>query len=214
MTGDQLKKAFSEMFPPADLFAPDILAFPAVYSSLRDWLNKNGANIPLHSTRRILLQLAQGLYDDNEETVAAVDIVKSVISRGRSSGAAAPATSTLITTDSSRQGTGDGENASKVAHNIAMRFRENSAKFSGDIGESWIEYVAEYLQVSRDYNLSTVQKLQFLHNILRGDAKRFYLDQIQGHVNSFQQAVDSIGREYNSIVRQNRVKNYLSGIRL
>eukprot|EP00171_Calliarthron_tuberculosum_P001510 IDg1510t1 len=77
----------------------------------------------------------QGLYDDNEETVANVDIVKRVSSRGRQSGTTAPATSTLITTESSRKGSGDGANAIKIAHYIAMRFRENSAKFSGDIGE-------------------------------------------------------------------------------
>eukprot|EP00171_Calliarthron_tuberculosum_P009184 IDg9184t1 len=95
-----------------------------------------------------------------------------------------------------------------------MRFRDSSTKFSGDIGESWIEFVAKYLHVSRDYNLSLAQKLQYLHNILQGDAKIFYLDQIQSSVNSFQQAIDSIGKEYNSIVRQNIVKNYLGRISL
>lgn len=69
-----------------------------------------------------------------------------------------------------------------------------------------MEYVPDYQQVARDYNLSFPQKLQFLHNLLRGDAKRFYLNSAGTHMNTFQQAVDRMDKEYNSVVRQNREK--------
>eukprot|EP00170_Pyropia_yezoensis_P002751 contig_11549_g2756 len=95
-----------------------------------------------------------------------------------------------------------------------MRFRDPAAKFSGNLGESWSEYIAEYQQVARDYELTASQKLQYLHNLLRGDAKRFFLDRVHGTAATFAQAVDMVGAEYNSIVRQDRFKNYLSSLRL
>ena len=66
--------------------------------------------------------------------------------------------------------------SSKIADNVAMRFRAKN--FTGDIGESWNEYVAEYQQAAMDYNLGNLQKLQYLHNIMGDDAKRFYLNNV------------------------------------
>ncbi len=77
----------------------------------------------------------------------------------------------------------------------------------------WMEYVAKYQQVARDYNLTSTQKLQSLHSLLRGDAKRFFLDRVDNYVSNFTQAVEMISKEDNSVVRQNRVKNYLIGVR-
>ena len=107
---------------------------------------------------------------------------------------------------------GPNNSTTRTAHNIAIRFRSN--QFSGNIGESWNEYVAEYLQVARDYNLSTEKKLEYLHNVMSGDAKRFYLRAVEPHATTFQQAIELIGKEYNYIVRQNRVKNVLNQLRL
>lgn len=53
-----------------------------------------------------------------------------------------------------------------------------------------------------------------MHNILSGDAKRFYLDRVDGYATSFQQAIDLVEKEYNSAVRQARVKNYLNHLRI
>ena len=102
--------------------------------------------------------------------------------------------------------------SSNIAHNVAMRFRTD--KFTVDIGESWNEYVAEYQQVHMDHNLGNQQKLQYLHNIIEGDAKRFYLNNVQPHVNTYAIAVELINQEYNYPVRQNTVKNILSQLRL
>lgn len=208
MTGTQVKDAFADMFPPAVLFSPEVRSMPALYSNLRDWLNEKGANLTPHSSRRILMTLATSLYNDNEDSFAATEMVRSIVARGRqsshlttsaASGAAGASTATSSDDHSQRE--------NKTAHNIAMRFRDSGAKFSGDIGESWMEFVAEYQQVARDYSLTPPQKKQYLHNLLRGDAKRFYLDRIENFVNTFQQAVEMIDKEYNSAVRQNRVKN-------
>lgn len=77
-----------------------------------------------------------------------------------------------------------------------------------------MEFVDEYLQICRDYRLSQQQKLQYLHNITRGDAKRFYLDSVDNYATIFQQAVDMIESEYNSPVRQARVKHYLNSLKI
>eukprot|EP00171_Calliarthron_tuberculosum_P023415 IDg23415t1 len=218
MTGVQVREAFAEMYPPAVLFSPKLMAMPAVHSSLRDWLNSRGANLAIHSTRRVIMTLASSLYDESEDREAAMEIAGQIVAEGRrSSRSTAAATSTGVeVTTRSNIGAASGfqPREDKTAHNMGMRFRDKDTKFSGDIGQSWMEYVAEYQQVARDYGLSPAQKKQYLHNLLRGDAKRFYLDQVDNQVNNFNQAVLVIENEYNSVVRQNRVKTYLGTLRL
>lgn len=95
-----------------------------------------------------------------------------------------------------------------------MRLREKDSKFSGDLGEPWMESVDEYQQVARDYALTPEQTKQYLHNLLRGHTKRYYLDRVDRDFNKFAEAIRRIDIEYSSIVRQNRVKNHLAGLRL
>ena len=68
-----------------------------------------------------------------------------------------------------------------------MQVKEKEKKFSGDLGDQ---------------------------NLLQGDAKRFYLDKVDGYATSFQQAVAMLEDEYNSTVRETRVKNYLNSLRV
>ena len=82
-------------------------------------------------------------------------------------------------------------------------------EFHGNVGECWQECVDDYRHVARAYGLKQRQKLDYLHNLLSGDAKRFYLDVVDGCAPGFQQAVDMVGGEYNSIVRHTRVKHKL-----
>ena len=65
-----------------------------------------------------------------------------------------------------------------------------------------MEFVDEYFQIRGDYSLSPTQKLQYLHILLSGDAKRFCLENVDGCAISFQQAVEMFEREYNSPVRR------------
>lgn len=48
----------------------------------------------------------------------------------------------------------------------------HTMKPCGNIDESWNDYVSANQQAATEYVLTTRQKLQFLHNFLRGDAKR------------------------------------------
>lgn len=77
-----------------------------------------------------------------------------------------------------------------------------------------MDFVAGHQLVARDYRLNNAQKKQYLHNLLRDDAKHFYLDRIDNRVTLYSEAVRLIDAEYYSIVRQNRVKNYLCSLRL
>lgn len=214
-TGAQVKDAIAEMFPPATLFSPALRSMPFVYRDLRNWLDERGANMQQHSSRRIMMTIATQLYTESEDREAAIELVKNIIAAGRrtttttgSSSSTPPPVSQGYAEDSNMSG------MDRTAHNIALRFKESSSKFSGNLGESWMEFVAEYQQVARDYRLSPRQKLQYLHNLLRADAKRFYLDRVDGYATGFQQAVDLVESEYNSVVRQNRVKTYLGNLRM
>ena len=44
----------------------------------------------------------------------------------------------------------EGNNVNKATHSIVMRFKNSTPKFSGDIGESWINFVDQYQYVSGD----------------------------------------------------------------
>ena len=218
LSGAQVKEAFAEMYPPAALFAAPILSMPSVYSNLRDWLDSKGAGLRQHSSRRVMMTLATFLYDEAEEREAATQIAGDIIASGRRIRRVTDenVTSQNGANNNSRAtshsaSTGNDE---QVAHRIAMRFKDESCKFSGDIGQCWNEYVSEYQQVARDYKLTETHKKQFLHNLLKGDAKRFYLNRVHMYTNRFSDAIRMVETEYNSVVRQNRVKNYLNNLRL
>ncbi len=50
-----------------------------------DWLNLKGAALTPHSSRRIRMTLAHSLYEDNEDTVAATEIARTILAQGRQS---------------------------------------------------------------------------------------------------------------------------------
>lgn len=56
--------------------------------------------------------------------------------------------------------------------------------------------------------------MDYLYNLLYGDAKRYNLDTVYGYATTFQQAFSMIESKQNSIVRQTRVKIYLNTIRI
>lgn len=160
--GDALLRSFADMVPPAQLFCKELCKLPVIFTELRNFLDYKGANMRQHSSRRIMMTLANNIYEEQEDRQAAVDIVSEIVAAGRRMRA------DLSQTDSNRrespQATTTQVHTSsapdRVAHNVAMRLKERDKKFSGPLGESWMEYVDEYLQVCRDYALSPTQKLQ------------------------------------------------------
>ena len=208
LSAEELKASVAEMFPPAVLFGDEINALPYAHRALRTWLDTNGANLTQHSSRRIPLTLATSLYDEAEDRDIAETFARELVASGKKKRtnepeAVAPSSNVVHTTSVD----------ASIAHKIAMRFRDERQKFSGAVGEFFNDFVADYTRAASDYDLSSKQKLQYMHNLFTGDAKRFY-NKIESYAATFPQAVEMIEKEYNSCVRQDRCKNYLSSLRV
>lgn len=182
LTGVQLKRVVAEMFPPAVLFGKELCDLSAVHIELRNVLDSRGANLRQHSSHRVINTLGHGLYEETEDTQAAVEMARAIVAAGRrprthlsnqpGSQSCTPGTNIDTTEGHARVG--------ELARNITMRLKEREKTFSADLGESWVEFVDEYSHISRDYNLNPSQKLQYLHTLLHGDAKSFFLDKVDG----------------------------------
>lgn len=57
-----------------------------------------------------------------------------------------------------------------------------------------------------DYNLSDDQKFQFMQNILRKYEHSFFLEAVRPSVKTYKEAAKLHEKEYNSVVRQTRIK--------
>lgn len=100
------------------------------------------------------------------------------------------------------------------AYNISMRYRDPSSSCSGGHTHIRPDYVADYLLMARDNHWTVEQRYQYLHYALAGNAKRFYLNTVQGHATTFSEAVAKIEAEDNSISKQMQSKIMLSKHRL
>lgn len=76
-----------------------------------------------------------------------------------------------------------------------------------------MDFVDEYEQIANEHNLRDSNKLKFLHDLLRDDAKRFF-NHNKKNIRNYFDAIEMIEREYNSTIGQNKVKNYLSSLRM
>ena len=199
--GDSLLRMFADIFPSADLFSKELCDLPAIYTELCNFLDAHGANMQQHSSRRIMMTLAHNVYEEQEDWQAAIGIVSEIMTAGRRMRPDLSQTENSRRSDSQAPASPSSTSAAsapdRVAHNVSMRLRDGDKTFSGALGESWMEFFDEYIHVCRDYALSPTQKLQYMHNLLSGDAKRFYLDRVDGYATSYQQAIDLIEKEYN-----------------
>lgn len=78
LSGDSIRERVAELVPPALLFGDNVEMQRDIYAHLRDFLNSNDANTPIHSSRKIVIQLARGLYTDREEHKMAIKLAKSI----------------------------------------------------------------------------------------------------------------------------------------
>jgi len=216
LTGAQLKAAVADEFAPGVLFVPDLWTLPLALRELRRWLDSHGAALGTHPSHRVPPLLAVSLYTDAEDTVAAKEIVRVQLAAGRRANATAA-------TDDSPSASGHNGGSSSVggtnppdrlAHNVAMRFKDKAAKFSCGLGEAWMGVCGRLPAGEPGLQFDRVAEAPFLHNLLYGDAKHFYLENVQAFATSFNQAVELVSTDYNSVVRQSRVKNYLSTFRM
>ena len=102
----------------------------------------------------------------------------------------------------------------RQAHNIGQRFKDVSAKFSGKGDQLWDDYVLQYDLVTHDYRVDAGNKLAFLHNILAGEALRFFLDHVIGFAATYADACSRVRSRFLSPVDQERAKNDLQRLRM
>ena len=144
-TGIQLKRTVADMFPPASLFREEICDLLAVHIELRKFLDAKGANLAQHSSHRVVMTLGHGLYEEIEDTQAAIEMARKIAAAGRRQRVQTPSFSSHGEQSPAPRTSGSFSTPTeKVAHNVAMRIKENENKFSGDLGESWMEYVDDY----------------------------------------------------------------------
>lgn len=139
-----------------------------MWIELRNFKNARGAQLQLHSSRWILPTLTHGLYDDAEDREAFITIAKQILSSGRQLlqdlEDSTQFSAQLPNTEATSGDSGNGN--IRLAHDIAMILKDSDKKFSGELGECWMDLVDQYSQVSRDYGLNPSQKLHYIHNLV------------------------------------------------
>lgn len=157
--GSQLKEMVAELFPPASLFAKEICDLPSVWVELPSYLNAKGAGLQPYSSRRVIMTLDHGIYDDADNRDAATQMARLIVSSGRKVRTDLQETAPMII-EITESGSESGKKGGRLAHDIAMRLKDADKKFSGDLGECWMDFVDEYSQVALDYGLNAQHKLQ------------------------------------------------------
>lgn len=203
-TGDELCKRISDELTPELMFNRGTAPFPSLWAELRKFLVSRNVNLRTHQRHRTIYTIANTIYTDEEENEAAIELAKRILS-GK-----------IQTPIPARQNPNPSyeDMGKKIAHNVAMRLKDSDQKFSGDLAECWEDFKDEYDQIAEDYDLDDDQRFRYLHNLLRKDAHRFYLDSVRPNASTYEEAVTLLEKEYNSVVRQTRVKNHLNGLRL
>lgn len=212
-TGEEVRAMVAEAFPPTSLFDADLAAFPPVYMRLRDWLNRRGAAIGTHPSRKIVNALANRLYDFEDDREEAKELARVLLQRrvALNSGAGSIASQGNSSDAPRSSGSGGGQSARHI-QGISGRYKEERAKYSGGVEQSLSEYLSDYEQICDDYGLDNDQRLQYLHYLFGGEAKRFYDQRIHRQVATFGEALARMGAQYDNETRQTAVRNELVGL--
>jgi hypothetical protein len=116
-------------------------------------------------SNRITLGLVDMLcYNSQSERTAALTLLRSTASTS------VDATSPNVGDDPA---TSHSEPARKIARSMATRFK-NEQKGTRKLGENLTEYISNYMDAANENNLTNQQKMDFMHHLLDGEAKRFY----------------------------------------
>jgi hypothetical protein len=212
LSDDDCIAGIREDLPPNVLYASDALQGPStLHRLIRQYLQLKGAVYTQHpENNRITFGLTSMIYDNEADREVALTSLRSQRN---------PASH--ISTSQSSQATGterihnSGENFSgRVAHNMATRFKSSDDKFSGKLDENLTEYLNNYMDACQDYSLTPQQKLDYLHHMFDGEAKRFFRSNVSSNCNSYSEACSLMQSEFNSVTRQNRIRKHLQKLRL
>ena len=101
-----------------------------------------------------------------------------------------------------------------VHHHINVLLKNKESKYSGSDEEHLQDFMDAYASAAEDYQLTPREKLQYFHNLFRGDALSFYNMNVKNRYSSFEEAVRVIYGHFNSPDVQQRVKTDMSTLSL
>lgn len=103
------------------------------------------------------------------------------------------------------------ERANTRSHiDVANRLKNNENKYGGRDDENLQEFLDQYFLISDDCQLSQTERLQYLHNIFKGEALNFYKNEVKGKEHTLGGAIAKIQNYFNGIDEQQRVKAELN----
>jgi hypothetical protein len=122
-----------------------------------EFLLSRQITIEEHASQYVLRSLAITLYqnDDQVQALNAIEVFKETIY-------------TRSVQQNASESTNAEENAQpspfqmrssldKTAHHMAIRFKNDTKKISGALGECWSEFISEYLYAAENYKLNPFQ---------------------------------------------------------
>lgn len=107
---------------------------------LKSFQGARGVMLQPHSSWRVILTLAYGLYLEVDDKTAAVEMANAII-------AASHRTRQVISSEGFNTPQQhhhfniEGISEEQIAHNVAMRLQNAGKKFSGDLGECGMKFV-------------------------------------------------------------------------
>ncbi|KAK1860015.1 hypothetical protein I4F81_002607 [Pyropia yezoensis] len=214
-TRAEVKPMVTETFPPDSLLHPELNAIPTLYRDFRAWLQAHGVAIGAHPKRRILHHIVEYLYVDEDDKKMAHDMAKMVLDKQRlgrqadlvQMGGGGPSRLVALGADHGAPTT------RSLTMQLDSAYRDVSKKFSGADGKAFHEYAASYQQVKRASGASHEQKLELMYNVLHGEAKRYYDEQVEGQVATLAEVVHLISEKFNPEITQIQTRNELDLLR-
>jgi hypothetical protein len=98
--------------------------------------------------------------------------------------------------------THDQRDSARAVEYLLNMYKDNASKYGGTIEENFQEVFDKYLRVIDDLQIPSDKGLQVFHNMLTGEALRFY-STIRGNCQTLSDAHNLLEAEFMSAARQN-----------
>lgn len=201
-----------EALPVETLFNFDVISGPTIlFKVLRDYmLHQEHTYIPYPHRRELSYGIANSFFENPEDRDYALACLNHLRKPVLDNVSHSPNQSVTTSHPNDRSE----ENARKLAHSIAQRFKMNEDRFNGKAGEDIEEYFKTYETAILDYKIDNTSKFQYLHNLFDNEAKRFYRDNVYPVSHTYEEAKRKMVMQYNNITTQNRMRQFLKNISL
>lgn len=137
LTENLLGERVAELFSPTYLRRPELCDLFYNSTEPRNFFHAREAFLRQRSSQRIILSLAHGVYAYVENRVVAIEMANQINTAGRRHRAnvlepQSPSTAETLPTENGSNDQGSEEHA---AHSVAMSFKKNEQRISGDLGK-------------------------------------------------------------------------------